>query len=293
VTRLRGSEPIRESVRALAAPALRDMVAFYSGYRQEGIAPGSHKGLPSPFLTFIVTLDHPLTVASHPTPRQPPGRYVTLLGGLHSRPAVITHDGYQSGIQICLSPLGARALLGMPAGELAEIDLDATDVLGSFALELHDRVRGATTWDERFAVADQMLAERAQPDRAPPAPVVHAWRLLNARDGAPSVREVAREVGWSRRHLMDRFRSELGLTPKVAGRVARFDRARRLLARRVAARHAPALADLAAACGYYDQAHLAREFRELAGCPPSQWLSEELPNVQGADAGDLPESSHE
>jgi AraC-like DNA-binding protein len=58
--------------------------------------------------------------------------------------------------------------------------------------------------------------------------------------------------------------------------VTRFDRARRAL------QHQPGLplAGLAARCGYYDQAHLAREFRELAGCPPSAWLAEEFRNVQ-------------
>ena len=65
--------------------------------------------------------------------------------------------------------------------------------------------------------------------------------------------------------------------------MARFDRARRLLQRRVAAGQAPALADLAAECGYCDQAHLAREFRALAGCPPSQWLAEEFRNVQAGN----------
>ena len=44
-----------------------------------------------------------------------------------------------------------------------------------------------------------------------------------------------------------------------------------------------ALADLAADCGYFDQAHLAREFRALAGCPPSQWLAEEFRNVQAGN----------
>ena len=60
----------------------------------------------------------------------------------------------------------------------------------------------------------------------------------------------------------------------------RFDRARRALQQRVAAGKPAALADLAASCGYYDQAHLAREFRDLAGCAPSAWLAEEFRNVQ-------------
>ncbi|WP_432000735.1 hypothetical protein [Streptomyces sioyaensis] len=81
--------------------------------------PGRHRGLPSPRLTLIFTLDEPLTLAGHPDPAQAPGTYSALLGGLHTRPALITHEGRQSGVQLGLHPLGARALLGLPAGELA------------------------------------------------------------------------------------------------------------------------------------------------------------------------------
>ncbi len=67
--------------------------------------------------------------------------------------------------------------------------------------------------------------------------------------------------------------------------MTRFHRARRALQRRVQAGLPPDLADLAAGCGYFDQAHLAREFRELAGCPPSVWLADEFRIIQGSDAG--------
>ncbi|MGH3796323.1 MAG: helix-turn-helix domain-containing protein [Pseudonocardiaceae bacterium] len=86
---------------------------------------------------------------------------------------------------------------------------------------------------------------------------------------------LAEEVGWSRRHLGERFRREFGLTPKVAGRVMRFEIAHRLLQ----TPDRPALAEVAARCGFYDQAHLHREWRELAGCTPSRWLADEFPSV--------------
>jgi hypothetical protein len=94
---------VDESVRSLPAPALRPFIAYYSGYQQAGVEPGRHRGLPSPYLTLIFTLDDPLTVAAHPDPRQPPSEYGTLLGGLHISPALITHQGWQSGIQLALS----------------------------------------------------------------------------------------------------------------------------------------------------------------------------------------------
>src|SRR6516162_4274833 len=118
---------VDEHCRRAPAEPLRRYVAWYTGYRQRGMPPARHRGLPSPFLTLIFTLDEPLTIAAHPDPGQPPGEFGTLLGGMHSTPALIAHDGAQSGIQVALRPLGARALLGLPAGELAETDVPAQD----------------------------------------------------------------------------------------------------------------------------------------------------------------------
>jgi AraC-like DNA-binding protein len=282
--------PVQESVRAMPAPALRPFVAWYSGYRQAGLAPAIHRGLPSPYLTMIITLDEPLHLAVHTDARRPPGDYVTLLGGLHTTPVIVSHQGSQSGIQLGLKPLGARLLLGLPAGELYGVDTDAREVLGRTAVEIQERVQVAPTWPQRFTVLDELLL-RQLGDGPPASPeVAQAWRVLLASRGTTAVPELAREAGWSSRQLATRFRTEIGFTPKVAARVVRFDRARRLLQRRVAASGPPELAALAAACGYYDQAHLAREFRALAGCPPSRWIAEEFRNVQAPSPPGLPNS---
>lgn len=116
--------PVSESARYRPPSALRPYVGWYAGYRQAGVAPARHRGLPSPYLTLIVTLDEPLHVAAHPDPRQAASRHEVLVGGLHTTPALVTHDGSQSGIQLGVTPRGARALLGLPAGELAGIDLE-------------------------------------------------------------------------------------------------------------------------------------------------------------------------
>ena len=282
---------VDEYTQARPSAALRPFVGLYSGYRQAGVAPAVHRGLPSPYLTLIFTIDDPLEIAAHPDPRQPGGRYDALIGGLHLTPAVITHPGRQSGVQVALRPLGCRALFGLPAAELAHADLHACDVLGDLAVdEVRDRLRAAADWPSRFAVIDEMLLRRLGPGRPPVAPeIVYACgRLL----GAPvAVSAVAAEVGWSGRYLTDRFRAEVGLRPKEAARVARFDRARRALtadaltAGGLTATGGPTatgglastarLADVAAAHGFADQSHLVREFRAFAGCTPSAWLAAE------------------
>ena len=89
----------------------------------------------------------------------------------------------------------------------------------------------------------------------------HAWHLLRASHGTARVADVARAVGWSERHLAARFRAEIGLTPKAAARVIRFDRARRMIPGSNGA-------IVAATCGYADQSHLVRDFVEFTGLRP-------------------------
>ena len=279
-----GACQINEGRRARPAEALRPFIAYYSGYRQAGVEPATHRGLPSPYLTLIFTLHEPLTVAAHPDPRQPAAQYVTLAGGLHSSPALVTHDGFQSGVQLALSPLGARAILGVPAGDLAVIDVDGTDVLGGFAAQVHERLREASGWPERFAVLDELLGQRVTEGGFGVSPDVgYAWERLLAAGGNLPISALATETCRSDTYLRKAFKSEIGLTPKAAARVIRFHRARLALQRRAAAGRGLDLAGIAAGCGYYDQAHLDLEFRALAGSAPTTWLAQEFGNFQALE----------
>lgn len=273
-------EPLAESLRGLPVPALRGRLAAYQGYCQRGVAPAHHLGLPSPFMTVIVTLDEPLQIARHLDRTRPAGRYDSLVGGLHTTPVVIAHDGAQSGIQLQVSPLASRGLFGVPAAELAGIDLAAEEILGRLAGELHERIAGAASWGERFEILDAALSRRLADERPAPRAVVQAWQLLLASGGSTPVAEIARQVGFSERHLSHRFRQEIGLTPKLAGRIVRFDRARRALQIQITREGRADIAGTAAECGYFDQSHLVRDFRDFTELPPSRWLTQEFGNVQ-------------
>lgn len=284
--------PVSEHIRHAVGGPLRPYVSFCVGYRDAGVAPALHRGLPAPAMTIIFSLDQPLVMAAHPDPAQRPGSFATLIGGLHTAPALISHQGWQSGIQVSLSPLGARALLGMPAGELSGIDVHGADILGPAADQVRDRLQGMVGWPERFALVEHVLMDRllrADGTADVSCEVRHAWRELMRSGGRVPVSQLAEQTGWSDRHLRARFRTETGLGPKEAARVIRFDRARRQLMRHALAGEPLALADLAADAGYFDQAHLDREFRLLAGCAPTTWLATEFRNFQAAAAGPLSE----
>jgi AraC-like DNA-binding protein len=254
---------------------LRSIIKGYRGYRSFG-GPSVHRGLPSGALTFIISLHDPVDIAALPSGIQGPGQLQAFIGGMHDTPAYIRPHGFQYGLSLAVTPLGSRTLLGVPAGELANTVVPLEELVGPSAHNLVDRLAMAPGWRERFAALDEvLLAWLKTPSRTMPQ-VERAWEILVSAAGAVDVTRLASEVGYSRRHLGDLFRRELGLAPKAAARVLRFERSRRLIARP----QRPTLAQVAAAAGYYDQAHMTREWTEIAGCAPSVWMAEELPFVQ-------------
>jgi AraC-like DNA-binding protein len=266
-------------------PALRPYVAELIGYAYGGEPPTLHRGLPSQHLTLVITLDEPLGIA---WPGSPVNKFDTVVGGLHSTAVHIAESANRSGLQLALTPAAARALLGLPPGELASMVVDLDDILGRPARQLTDQLREAATWDQRFDIVEGWLLEHWTdvPAAETRAELGWAWRRLRETAGGIGVQLLAREVGWSRRHLTDRFTAEYGLAPKVAARVMRFEQAVGRLKRDPTTR----LAELSAELGYADQAHLTREWNAIAGCSPRQWIAEELPNVQDATAAAVADS---
>jgi AraC-like DNA-binding protein len=191
--------------------------------------------------------------------------------------AVVESLGEQHCVEIRLTPLGTHLVLGVPMDELACRTVAFGDVWGD--LRLIERLREAPSWEARFDLLDAVLAARLE--TAPPlAPELDgAWRRLVASAGAVPVAELAREAGWSRRHFTARFTRAAGLPPKTFARVLRFQRAKELLARP----GGPSLSEIALDCGYYDQAHLNRDFRAFAGCTPTELTARRLPAGYAAD----------
>jgi AraC-like DNA-binding protein len=265
---------IRACWRTPAAPLL-PYVSAYTGYRQEAAPPSVHQGVASAHLTFMFCLDGRVEVLRNADPGRPPGRFVAAVGGLHDGPARIAQGEPQTGVQLRLTWRGARALLGLPAGALAGDTVGLDALLGRRAATLTDRLVAAAGWPERFALLDTELTAllaHGRGERGVRPEVGYAWDRLSDTGGTLRVEELAREVGWSRRYLTEKFRAETGLGLKAAARVIRFEGA----CDRLRAPHRPSLARVAAEAGYADQAHLSRDFRDLAGEPATTWLSPRL-----------------
>ncbi|MCZ0983504.1 helix-turn-helix domain-containing protein [Streptomyces diastatochromogenes] len=165
-------------------------------------------------------------------------------------------------LQIRLSPVLAGAVFGA-SSDLSGTAVSLEDVWGPDAGRTEERLRAATSWDERFTIATDALCRRMSVRPSLDPEIAAAWRLMLTSRGQVRVDSLANEVGWSRKRLWSRFRSQIGLTPKHAARLVRFDRAAHLLAAGNAA------AQVAATSGYADQAHLHREVKAFTGATPT------------------------
>jgi AraC-like DNA-binding protein len=278
------TEPVAEQRVGRPSALVRDYVDGYSGYDMRGFPPGQHMGLPSRHLTLVVQFDAPITLSRFPDGSSQPQRFESLIGGFHTTPAVIEHDGNQRGVQLHITAAGARALFGLPASELVETVVPLDAVWGRTATELVERIDEADSWEARFAAIDRVLARAAAGRAEAPSGIrpetAEALRRLITAAGDVDITSVANDVGWSRRHLSERFGAEYGVTPKEMARVLRFERSKRMFVRG----ERTTLAEIAAECGYADQAHMAREWRALAGAAPTQWLADEqLPVAHAPD----------
>ncbi len=263
------------AVPSVLAPYVTSLVAYDIDLGR----PGVHRGLPSTSLTLVLPMGEPLDVGW--ADGRGRGSRWTTVSGLHPGPAAIHHDGRQRGIQLDLTTAGARALLGVPAAELSGELLTLDDVAPSLAglAELPGRLHGLAPRDGVGVVVSALTWALARHGAA--RPQAEVGRALARLTRGAAVAAVAEEVGYSRRRLSTLVRQETGLGPKAYQQVARFEASRALLGRRP-------LATVAAECGYADQAHLARDWSELAGCSPTTWLREEFPFLQDPGALEAP-----
>ena len=162
-------------------------------------------------------------------------------------------------------PGGAFAILGIPANEFRDLHVDLTDIWGSAASTLHQRLGALTEATQRFQLLEQVLMQRLLTNPNGHAAVRVALDILARRHGQVKTREIASVVRLSQRRFIELFASEVGLTPKLFGRVRRF------LHVVDQSRGGADWAQLAFQCGYFDQAHLIRDFVAFAGVTPAEY----------------------
>lgn len=257
-------------------PSLREVVLRYEGFSQRTAGPVTFRELPCTFVPIIIDLDAGWTVAHRQHAAGSPLRLGSFVAGVTDGPVLVGHGGSARCLQVDLTPLGARRLIGMPMSELANSSVPIDAVFGRFGRELVQRVGEAPNWPARFRLLDDVLRARLAEAAPVDAGVEWSMRRIVASSGAAPIKDLVEDLGWSHRRLIARYRDAVGLSPKVVARIVRFERLKALLAKDPNADWA----GLAARCGYFDQAHLAREVRELADITPTELRAQTVNFVQ-------------
>jgi AraC-like DNA-binding protein len=265
-----------EMVHGMPDPRLRGHVLSYCSYREETSSFVRRRELPSVRVVMIINLGEPIRVFTPGATgwsEQPEG----FLAGMHDTYAVTETGGSQGGVQVDLTPVGAHLLLGIPMDELSQRMVTLEEMFGRGGTLLREAVAEAPDWAASFAVVDDFLLTLLDRARSPVPSVTRALGRLHESGGTVPVGVLAAEIGCSRRHLISRFREQVGVTPKLLARILRFERAVAL----VDAGTEMGWAEIAQACGYYDQAHMIRDFHQFAGYAPSQFARRRLPDGGG------------
>jgi AraC-like DNA-binding protein len=257
-----------EVVRRAPHPSLQAyLTRTYEGWTSEARADGTMREVPIPGIPLILNLGEPWRIADAGS-RGHALRRDSFVAGMGVGPALVRAPSRSCCIELRLTPVTAHRILGVRMDELANRTVDVEDVLGRRGAELTARLRDASDWASRFDLIDDFLVRTLADARQPSPGVVWAWRRLAETGGRIPIRTLSSDLGWSSRRLIARFREQVGLSPKTSARVIRFDRAV------VRLRDGDAsLAAVAYECGYFDQAHFNRDFRELAGTTPTEFVA--------------------
>ena len=187
-----------------------------------------------------------------------------IVSGCYGRPFAIDTREHASVMGVHFRPGGAAGLLGAPPGELADAHVGLEQLWPKDATSLRERLCAAPGLEQRFQILESALLAR----------VGAASRRGTVRAALPrldqpgvQVGAVARSLGLSRRRFIEIFTEDVGMTPKRYSRVRRFQRALALAMQSPC----PTWTHVALECGYFDQAHLCRDWMELSGFSPGEF----------------------
>jgi AraC-like DNA-binding protein len=265
-----------EMATARPVAAILPFARQYVGWDEHFAAPLCRRELPTLEAPLIINFGAPFHLFT-PGGSHRHADVTSFITGAYDTFQLVESTGPSSGVQIDLTLLGIRLLVGRPIDDMRNQAVAAEDVFGSFARELVHRLYDAPTWEARFDHLDRALTARLRAAREVPAPVRRAWRRLLMTAGRVSIASIAQESGWSQRHFIAQFRHQLGVSPKVLARMLRFGR----VVDAMRAGGGADLAGLATGAGYFDQAHLTRDTREFAGITPGELRASLLPDLGG------------
>jgi AraC-like DNA-binding protein len=256
---------------------LKPYVIDYQGYRERAGLPMRRLQPPFDGVPMIVTFGPGIDIINGDRPAER-RLYRSFLAGLHDVHVFTEYEGEQMGFQVNFTLLGAYRFLNIAMSDIANRCVNLGDLLGDAAADrLAASLQDAADWPARFDLVDRFLLERVRRGRPMSPDIAWALKSLQASHGARSIGALSRDLSCSRKTLIQRFHAQIGLSPKAVASILRFGYA----VERIKAADEESWADLAIACGYYDQAHFNRDFRRYSGRTPREFQAALLPHGGG------------
>ncbi|HEY2362697.1 MAG TPA: helix-turn-helix transcriptional regulator [Candidatus Angelobacter sp.] len=251
-----------------------DLFWFYDGY-----SPGPHSKerlMPDGSIELVINLQ---LDEARIYDREKLDQYTRLPGALlcgpHSSVFVIDTAQQASVIGIHFKPGGAFPFFKMPAGELHNLHVSLEDLWGHEAGLLRERLLEARMPEKKIQVLEQCLLKQAFKPLERHRAVDCALGLFRNIHTAPAMTELAGHIGISSRRFIQLFSNEVGLTPKLFARVRRFQQ----VLQRIRTNADFSWVDMAASCGYFDQAHFIHDFKEFSGINPTAYLAQKTDHL--------------
>lgn len=257
-------------VAAAPADALAGRIGHYGFYREETRSFAARRELAATSGVLIFALGEPLSIIGAD------GAEIVLragegfVGGPAEATSISRALGAQAGMHIFMPLSSLAATIGAPVAEIA----NRAVALAEFGrgARIGERLAEAADAEARFTLLDDYFtarfAEAQESDRAV------RWAMARLEcEAPPPIATIAAEIGWSRKHLAQRFRAAIGLSPQSYRRLARFER----LARAIEHNPGESLAMLAAGAGYADQPHMTREVQAFSAMTPAELRGRLLP----------------
>jgi AraC-like DNA-binding protein len=189
--------------------------------------------------------------------------------GASATPTLLQLTGRLEGVSVALHPGAAAAVLGMPAGEIANRAVSLDALWGTEASQLIEKMAETQSDVARVALLTAALQRRISGEAAlNQQRASHAAHLVSRAAGCLPLRQVAQAVNVGERRLQQLFFEHVGISFRAWSRLSRLHACLRLIRQQPG----PAWAELAAEAGFYDQAHLANEFRALCGLSPTAFV---------------------
>lgn len=271
----RHDSPLGRWTVALCRPA-PDLAGIVESmwFGEGSVAYARDRILPSGQSQLLINLGPPqYRIEPGPPERRIPFRDIWY-SGLHQGPIDTEAPHGSALLGVAFGACGSYPWLGEDLSGLADRIIGLADALGDGALALRQRLLDEDDIARRFGLVEDWLRARLRPRGAVHPAVRWAVERIARSGGQVGVDELARQTGYTRKHLSSLFQRQVGFGPKALARVHRFKSALALLG---AADEVP-WAELAAHCGYYDQSHLVRDFRAFSGYAPGEFLRRGRPD---------------